>query len=145
MENKQKSSNEVHSEPLQQCSVVGSAFKTFNEVYKLPFERRLNFDSWIYDQNRNFCFQFEKYRDNENDLLLQVINGEKKLENKDLIFTHKNGEIKDNNGNHWITIRGWGNLTSPNCLGFSPEEAANIQDTLAEYIIQRLNFRTESC
>ena len=26
MENKQKSSNEAHSEPLQQCSVVGSAF-----------------------------------------------------------------------------------------------------------------------
>ena len=27
MENKQKYSNEVHSEPLQQCSVVGSAFE----------------------------------------------------------------------------------------------------------------------
>ena len=26
MENKQKSSNEAHSEPLQQCNVVGSAF-----------------------------------------------------------------------------------------------------------------------
>ena len=26
MENKDKSSNEAHSEPLQQCSVVGSAF-----------------------------------------------------------------------------------------------------------------------
>ena len=27
MENKQKYSNEAHSEPLQQCSVVGSAVK----------------------------------------------------------------------------------------------------------------------
>ena len=27
MENKQKSSNEAHSEPLQQCNVVGSAGK----------------------------------------------------------------------------------------------------------------------
>ena len=27
MENKEKYSNEVHSEPLQQCSVVGSAFE----------------------------------------------------------------------------------------------------------------------
>ena len=40
MENKQKSLNEVHSEPLQQCSVSGSCFgriseKVFNELKSL--------------------------------------------------------------------------------------------------------------
>ena len=145
MENKQKSSNEAHSEPLQQCSVVGSAFKTFRDVYQLPFHRRTLVDTWIYDEGNNFCFQFEKYRDELNILLLQVINGDRNLENENLTFHHKDGEIIDNNGNHLITIRGWGNLTSPNCLGFSPEEAANIQDTLADYIVHQLNFRAESC
>ncbi len=145
MENKQKSSNEAHSEPLQQCNVVGSAFKSFRDVYQLPFRRRILVDTWIYDEGNNFCFQFEKYREDKNNLFLQVINGDRYLENENLTFHHKDGEIIDNEGNHLITIRGWGNLTSPNCLGFSPEEAANIQDTLADYIIQRLNFRAESC
>ena len=145
MENKDKTPNEAHSEPLQQCSVVGSAFKTFRDVYQLPFHRRTLVDAWIYDEGNNFCFQFEKYRDELNILLLQVINGDRYLENENLTFHHKDGEIIDNNGNHLITIRGWGNLTSPNCLGFSPEEAANIQDTLADYIVHQLNFRAESC
>ena len=145
MENKDKTPNEAHSEPLQQCSVVGSAFKTFRDVYQLPFHRRTLVDTWIYDEGNNFCFQFEKYRDELNILLLQVINGDRYLENENLTFHHKDGEIIDNNGNHLITIRGWGNLTSPNCLGFSPEEAANIQDTLADYIVHQLNFRAESC
>lgn len=145
MENTEKSSNEAHSEPLQQYSVVGSAFKTFRDVYQLPFHRRTLVDTWIYDEGNNFCFQFEKYRDELNILLLRVINGDRYLENENLTFYHKDGEIIDNNGNHLITIRGWGNLTSPNCLGFSPEEAANIQDTLADYIVQQLNFRAESC
>ena len=145
MENKDKTPNEAHSEPLQQCSVVGSAFKTFRDVYQLPFHRRTLVDTWIYDEGNNFCFQFEKYRDELNILLLQVINGDRYLENENLTFHHKDGEIIDNNGNHLITIRGWGNLTSPNCLGLSPEEAANIQDSLADYIVQQLNFRAESC
>ena len=145
MENKDKSSNEAHSEPLQQCKVVGSAFKTFRDVYQLPFHRRTLVDTWIYDEGNNFCFQFEKYPDELNILQLQVINGDRYLENENLTFHHKDGEIIDNNGNHLITIRGWGNLTSPNCLGFSPEEAANIQDTLADYIVHQLNFRAESC
>ena len=145
MENKNKSSDKKHSEPLRQCSVVGSAFKTFRDVYQLPFHRRTLVDTWIYDEGNNFCFQFEKYRDELNILLLQVINGDRYLENENLTFHHKDGEIIDNNGNHLITIRGWGNLTSPNCLGFSPEEAANIQDTLADYIVHQLNFRSESC
>ena len=146
MNTKDKSSEKAHSEPLQQCNVVGSAFKTFRDVYQLPFHRRTLVDTWIYDEGNNFCFQFEQYKfDSVNQAMLEVINDNNHYENFDLIFTHENGEIKDNNGNHWITIRGWGNLTSPNCLGLSPEEAANIQDSLADYIVQQLNFRAESC
>lgn len=116
--------------------------KTFREVYKLPFTEGGGLSSWIYDQNDNFCFQFEEWKFNApNKLMLAIINGDDNFENPELIFTHKHGEICDNKNKHWITIRGWGNLTSQNCLGFSDIEAANIQDTLAEYIVERLNFR----
>ena len=37
MENKQKSSNEVHSEPLQQCKVVGSFLTTTKHYRKYMF------------------------------------------------------------------------------------------------------------
>lgn len=120
---------------------------TFKEVYKLPFEKYSFTDTWAYDQNNNFCFQFEFNSQTEvnglnlQELLLKVINGKETLKNPDLKFTHRFGEIKDSNDKKYITIRGWGNLTSPNCLNFSDEEASNIQDTLAEYIVERLNKR----
>lgn len=41
MENKQKSSNEVHSEPLQQCSISGSAFS----IHDLKCGNILNYDT----------------------------------------------------------------------------------------------------
>ena len=38
-------------------------------------------------------------------------------------------------------IRGWGNLTGAGAHNLSVEEAANIQDTFADFIVERLNFR----
>ena len=37
MKNKEKSSNEAHSEPLQQCSVVGSASRQVMYFHSLAF------------------------------------------------------------------------------------------------------------
>jgi hypothetical protein len=42
------------------------------------------------------------------------------------------------NGEKVISMRGWGNLTSPNCLNLPVEEAADTQDGLAFYIINKL-------
>lgn len=114
--------------------------KTFKEVYKMPFEK-WDESGWIYDQDSNFCFQLEFINAEKEQIMIDVINGETNLQNKEVNFYHKNGEIWNNSGTHVITIRGWGNLTSPNCFGFSDEEACNVQDTLAEHIIERLNFR----
>ena len=115
--------------------------KTFKDVYKLPFEKYIPEDTWVYDQNNNFCFQFEIYRDDINDKFLEVINGKRKIKDKNILFEHKEGYITTNKGKKVILIRGWGNLTSPNCLNLSPEEASNVQDTLAEYIVEKLNER----
>jgi len=40
-----------------------------------------------------------------------------------------------------ILIRGWGNLTGTGAHNLKEEEAANIQDTFAEYIVEQLNRR----
>jgi hypothetical protein len=42
------------------------------------------------------------------------------------------------NGEKIILIRGWGNLTSPNCLNLTNEEAVSTQDEFALFIINKL-------
>jgi hypothetical protein len=38
-----------------------------------------------------------------------------------------------------FTIRGWGHLTSPGGRNLSMDEAANIQDDFAQWILETLN------
>lgn len=113
--------------------------KNFKEVYKFPFENHHH--GWVYDDGENFIFQFEIDDDKMCALLLQVINGKANLKNNELSFRHDCGYIVSNKDQNVILIRGWGNLTSPNCLNFEYEDAMSIQDTLADYIVERLNFR----
>ena len=44
---------------------------------------------------------------------------------------------------NFITIRGWGRLTSTNysagCFGLSVEQTKNIQDQFAEFIISKIS------
>ena len=70
-----------------------------------------------------------------------MINGKRKIKDKNISFTHEDGYIITNSSEKIILIRGRGNLTSVNCLNLSLEDAANVQDTLAEYIVTKLNER----
>lgn len=117
--------------------------KTFRDIYKLPL--RKSHGTWVYDDAHNFVFQFEpkyskgNYADGWIDFekkVLNKINGGK--ENFERKFVHKDGEIIYNDY-HVITIRGWGNLTGVGGHNLPPEEAANIQDTFADFIIEQLN------
>ena len=69
------------------------------------------------------------------------IEGEINLTNPHINFRHEDGFILDNDHNKLILIRGWGNLTGIGAHNLSVEEAANIQDTFADFIVERLNFR----
>lgn len=71
-----------------------------------------------------------------------MINGEKELENQDLSFKHNEGYVFDNNQSKVILIGGWGNLTGCGAHNLKLEVAANIQDTFADFIVERLNKRT---
>lgn len=105
----------------------------------------------IYDSNGNFIFQLEdgyddlhpKIKQNFVDIINNV-NQTPKIRCKHK-FTYENGLIKHFDGEHttnFILIRGWGNLTSPNCFGLSDELAIKVQDTLGKYIVDRLTSET---
>lgn len=112
--------------------------KTYKDVYKLPLEES---HGWIYDQNRNFVFQFMIDDEKTEQKILYVINGKENLNNLDLLFKHEQGQIADKAGLPIILIRGWGNLTGIGAMNLSVDEASNIQDTFANFIVERLNYR----
>jgi hypothetical protein len=115
--------------------------KTYKDVYQLPLENR---HDWIYDQNNNFVFQFMIDDEKTEQKILDIINGKENFKNLDLIFKHEQGQILDKSGLPIILIRGWGNLTGIGAKNLSVEEASNIQDTFADFIVKRLNYRDVS-
>lgn len=114
--------------------------KTYKEVYQLPL-RLSKYGSWVYDKKNNFVFQFQIENEEKCQLLLDVINEKKILHNTDAVFYHKDGYILTDKGVEVILIRGWGNLTGVGAMNLSGEEAANIQDTFAKFIVEQLNKR----
>jgi hypothetical protein len=115
--------------------------KNYKDVYLFPLEESCG---WIYDQKRNFVFQFMIDDEIAQEKILDVINGEENFKNLDLVFKHEQGQILDKSGLPIILIRGWGNLTGCGAMNLPVEEAANIQDTFAEFIVERLNCRDVS-
>ena len=112
--------------------------KTYKDVYELPLEDSYG---WVYDQKGNFVFQFMIGDEKTEQKILDVINGKENFKNLDLVFKHDRGQIVDKSGLVVILIRGWGNLTGTGAMNLSNEEAANIQDTFANFIVERLNCR----
>lgn len=114
--------------------------KNYKDVYQLPLEDN---HGWIYDQKGNFVFQFMIDDEAIESKVLDVINGKYNLTNPKVSFHNENGVIKTNEGNDFILIRGWGNLTGKGALNLSDKEASNIQDTFADFIVERLNYRDD--
>lgn len=120
--------------------------KTFEDVYKFPllFDSVEGNNSWVYDSDNNFVFQWEFDVIKNKDFIANVMgafNDTYKAQSKNM-FYHENGEIfirTNVPARHVITIRGWGNLTGTGGMNLPQDEAANIQDTFAEHLIKKLN------
>ena len=116
--------------------------KTYKDIYKFPL---INLYGRVSDSNGNFVFQFVIDDEEKQDITLKVINGDMNFKNQNLIFKHDGGYINVEDESILkpiILIRGWGNLTGVGGHNLSAEEAANIQDTFAEFIVTQLNKRT---
>ena len=131
--------------------------KTFKDIYKFPLKTP-NRGGWVYDQKGNFVFEFETKFDEKGNFAQGWKEFEQKVINRlnsltssvnitNVNFVHENGQIylmKDNKKTHIITIRGWGNLTGIGGHNLSAGEASTIQDTFAEFVVEKLNSNDES-
>ncbi len=108
---------------------------TFKDLYQFPFHQA-KFGKWVYDLNNNFIFQFEKVAEETREKFIKIMNDEITEYNRQDV-TSKDGEIFID-GKHFITIRGWGNLTGCGAYNLEGDYAGKIQDTLLEYIVDKL-------
>lgn len=118
----------IESIPLEKLS--------FTDIYTEPFTEMM---SWIYSGD-SFCFQFLNGSDESNKKVLDILNGD--------ITTYKRQDLKNDDNtikifinDNWvdyILIRGWGNLTGTGAYNLAGEYACKIQDTLAEFIMNKL-------
>jgi hypothetical protein len=126
----------IQSKHLQEVS--------FKDLYTFPFK---NFGySQVYDNNDNFIFQFEIDNKGTRQKCLDIINGDL-IPTKENSFVHDGGVIylvKEDDRIPLILIRGWGNLTGTGAYNLDEKYACEIQDTLAEYIVDKLTFSAKN-
>ena len=117
--------------------------KTWKDIYSMPFVK-LDHYVQVFDQNNNHVFDFEEYMlEDICKKTLKVINGEEKNENGANCFYKKENQCiyATSLDEPIIDIRGYGYLTGAGGLRLKHEEAANIQDSLAEFILLQINPR----
>lgn len=122
-----KEKERIESIPLEEL--------TFKDLYKFPFHQS-EYSSWVYDDNSNFIFQFEFRNEETRQKVIDILNGN--------LSDYKRQDVESKDGmilineKPFILIRGWGNLTGCGAYNLDGEYAAKIQDTLCEYIVEKL-------
>ena len=134
---KQKEENNFLQSEKQRIESIPLEELSFRDLYKEPFRE------WEYLSNRvysgeEFAFQFEFFgAEKVRKKILKILNEE--------ITDYERQEVENRNGEifvegkHFITIRNWGKLHGTGGYNLDPEYAGKIQDTLAEYIVEKLN------
>lgn len=109
------------------------------EIFKLPLKVDNNY---IFDDNNQMIYQFTQScpyllkKTIENRLIIPGCN-----EITSFQLEYRDGTIYIDECTHdtaVIDIRAWGYLTSPNCCGFTDEQAIEIQDKLGQNLIEQL-------
>lgn len=122
----------IEAIPLEELS--------FRDLYKFPFHQA-KYGSWVYDANSNFIFQCEFSGESPRKNAISILNGER-IPSKENTLRNNEGMIQVLKEDKWIDaflIRGWGNLTGVGAYNLDGNYAAKIQDTLAEYIVEKLS------
>mgnify|MGYP003555337232 CR=1 FL=1 len=112
----------------------------FTDLYEFPFHTS-KYGGWVYDAKDNFIFQFVFGGEKLRNKVIQILNGELEEYNRREV-KHESGYIKVKVEDEWhdfILIRGWGMMTGIGGYNLDGEYAGKIQNTLAEYIVEKLN------
>jgi magnesium-transporting ATPase (P-type) len=113
---------------------------TFTDVYTFPFKSKSKSKSWVFDSQDNFIFQFCVGSKQSREKFLSILNNTVTDYNRH-DTRYVDGYIELRHLDEWvrfILIRGWGSLTSSGGYNLTGEYASKIQDSLAEYIIDKL-------
>lgn len=116
----------------------------FESAFKMPFHLDRYGETYVWDNNKNqmvLMFSDEVVDSDLKKAVVECINtGEfyEALKGKEFTNPNNDDEIFMN-GEYFMCVRGWGYLTSRNCMNLSTRDAAEIQDNLVEFIIKRLN------
>lgn len=106
--------------------------------YTLPFHQA-KYGTWVYDAKGNFIFEFETTVSKEDsEKVINSLNGGKMIMKGHNLSYDKDDTMILLDGEYFISIRGWGNLTGIGANNFPAEKAAKIQDDLAVWIIDKL-------
>jgi hypothetical protein len=108
-------------------------------IYKFPL--RYDDAGYVWSDNNTMTLMFSEYFDDKQhivDIIVRKLNGDSSI-TFDKKFT-----IQDNidfyYGNEYaFCIRGWGRLISAGGYNLTDEQAINIQDSFAEWILETLN------
>lgn len=115
--------------------------RIFEKAFKPPF-RTDKHGSWFYDSKDNFCFQLTTYSEDGYEIrkeVCDIINGKiSNMKYKEVTYNKPQGTI-ESKGKPILLIRGWGYLTGGGGLNLSENEAQEIQDDLANYIVDNLS------
>ena len=112
--------------------------------YTRPF-KMYKYGRQVYDAKDNFVFEFEKGVSKE--LQKEVIFSLNALDNEpinELKLSFLDAIEILNDGQKFICIRGWGNLTGTGGYHFSEEKAIKIQDDFKNWIVYKLSTQTTS-
>jgi len=112
--------------------------------YTRPF-KMYEYGRQVYDAKDNFVFEFEKGVSKE--LQKEVIFSLNALDNEpinELKLSFLDAIEILNDGQKFICIRGWGNLTGTGGYNFSEEKAIKIQDDFKNWIVYKLSTQTTS-
>lgn len=105
--------------------------------YKKPFTI-IEGDNWVYDNIRNFVFQFDGVSEELKQQVLDSLNSDKAIPIKQLNLSFLAPIEILNNQKPFITIRGWGNLTGDGAHNFPPQKAQKIQDDFRIWLLEKL-------
>lgn len=120
--------------------------RLFEKYYKFPLVRD-DWGTYVWDSEHNMALMFTTDKDDDNhfdklqqDIVKAVNTGFKEISLDGKVFTNPNFDDEIfMDGEYLMCIRGWGYLTGTGGYNLSNSKAADIQNSLIEFILEQLN------
>ena len=107
----------------------------YKEVYQFPLHMDSFCSLYVYSNNKVMTFEVLSENAKKIKEIIDVING---LSNKTYEKVSYSDEVIHVDNEPMFLIRGWGHLTCTGGLGLKPKDAAHIQDSFCNFVVDKL-------